>query len=247
MELLLKDKVAVVTGAGQGIGEGIALELAKRGANIVIADIDLDGANSAVKKVESLGVKSIAVKMNVIDRADIKNCIKTAIERFGRIDIWVNNAGIAQEKPIEEITEEDWDRLLAIDLKSVYMCSQEAYEIMKAQNYGRIINISSGAGLVGGAVGGIHYSAAKGGSMALTRDFASRVAKYNINVNAIAPGTVITEMARKLGWDKKSPTNPRGVWGTPEDIGKAVVFLASDLSDHITGQTICVNGGSVMR
>jgi NAD(P)-dependent dehydrogenase (short-subunit alcohol dehydrogenase family) len=227
--------------------KGIALALAKNGAKVVVANRSLDNAFSVAEEIKKYGVECLPIKTDVTINEDIKKCISTALERFGRIDIWVNNAGITQEKPLEDITPEDWDAVLDIDLKSVFFCSKEVYEVMKMQKTGKIINISSITGERGGRIGGMHYFSAKGAIQSLTKSFALQAADYNINVNAIAPGPIHTEMAERIGLTKKDFGIPLGRLGTPEDVGNAAVFLASELSDYITGSTIDVNGGLYMK
>ena len=248
MKKLLQNRVAVVTGAAQGIGEEITSAFADHGADVIIADINLEKAESVAENVKKYGVKSLAVRMDVTDKNDIAEKNKKILDCFNKIDIWVNNAGIAQEKPIEDISEAEWDKMLDIDLKSMFLCCQQVYGVMKTQNSGKIINISSLAGQRGGHFAGAHYSAAKGGVLALTKSMALNFGKYNINVNTIAPGLILTKMAESLGWDKKTHNNiPLGRLGTVRDVANAAVFLASELSDYITGETIDVNGGIVMR
>jgi 3-oxoacyl-[acyl-carrier protein] reductase len=170
------------------------------------------------------------------------------VKRLGRIDIWVNNAGISQDIPIEDLGEKDWDRLMGVDLKGAFFCSQAAYRIMKEQKSGKIINIGSVAGERGGLFAGAHYSAAKAGLIVLAKCFALNGGKYNINSNAIAPGLIHTQMAEELGIMRSDPKSiPLQRFGTPLDVANTVLYLASSLSDYVTGLTVDVNGGLFMR
>jgi 3-oxoacyl-[acyl-carrier protein] reductase len=247
MSNLLKDKVALVTGGGRGIGEKIALTFAESGADVVIGDIDLPGAESVANKIRDLGGKGFSIELDVRKVEEIYARVAQIRDKYGRIDILVNNAGIAQDLAIEEITENDWDAMLDIDLKGVFFCSQAVYKVMKENNGGRIINIASLAGVRGGRFAGAHYSAAKGGIIVLTKCFALSGGSHNINVNAIAPGLIVTKMAEELGWIKQEHKDiPLGRLGLPEDVANAALFLASGLSAYITGETINLNGGMHM-
>jgi 3-oxoacyl-[acyl-carrier protein] reductase len=248
MEGLVNGKVAVVTGGCRGIGEAIALKLAENGAHVVVADIDLGPAPGIIARAEEQGVEAMSVLLDVCDIAAIRDSCRQITERFARIDIWVNNAGISQNKPIEELDAGDWDRIQAVDLRGAFFCSQAAFKVMKAQRGGRIINISSLAGERGGRFAGAHYSAAKAGVIAITKCFALRGGEYGINVNAIAPGLIRTQMAEELGFLTGGSTDiPLQRLGMPEDVAHAALFLASHLSSYITGTTIDVNGGMYMR
>ena len=247
MDKLLKDKVALITGGGRGIGERIALTFAENGAVVVVADKDLSSAESVAKKIIEIGGKGSCVEFDVRKVDDIFVKVADISARYGRIDILVNNAGIAQDKAIEDITERDWDTMLDVDLKGVFFCSQAVYEVMKKMKGGRIINIASLAGVRGGRFAGAHYSAAKGGVLVLTKCFALCGGGYNINVNAIAPGLIVTKMAEELGWiGKEHKDIPLGRLGSPEDVASAALFLASDMSAYVTGQTVNLNGGMHM-
>ncbi|MGA2765840.1 MAG: SDR family NAD(P)-dependent oxidoreductase [Spirochaetia bacterium] len=248
MSGLLEKKVAVVTGAGRGIGEAISLKLAENGATVVIADIDLGNASAVAEKIHSSGGKGEAVRLDVAEVSGIRGWCDAIVKRLGRIDIWVNNAGISQDIPIEDLGEKDWDRLMGVDLKGAFFCSQAAYRIMKEQKSGKIINIGSVAGERGGLFAGAHYSAAKAGLIVLAKCFALNGGKYNINSNAIAPGLIHTQMAEELGIMRSDPKSiPLQRFGTPLDVANTVLYLASSLSDYVTGLTVDVNGGLFMR
>ena len=238
----LKNKVVIVTGARQGIGYGIALVLAKEGCNVVVSDLDQKGCEDVVKKIESLGAKALAIKCDVSKKEEVGNLINKSVETFGKLDILVNNAGIYPFKPFLEMTEEDWDTVLNVNLKSVFLCSQAAVKVMKEG--AKIINISSIAALVGFPALS-HYCASKGGVSSMTRSLALELAPQKINVNAVAPGAVDTPGAKSTKEITKQTIAaiPLKRMGVPEDIANTVVFLASDESNYITGQTIVVDGG----
>jgi 3-oxoacyl-[acyl-carrier protein] reductase len=251
MDLGLTGKVAIVTGAGSQIGFGrtIALTLAKDGCNIVVADIDLNGAKQTSTEIESVGSKAIAVKTDVSNSTDVKKMVKAALDRFGRVDILVNNAGACTPpKPFLEMSEAECDADVNINLKGVLNCTRAVLPHMLEREYGKIVNISSGAAIEGAAVTSV-YAAAKAGVIAFTRSIARGVAASGINVNSIAPGLANTGFARQappemLANYKKNI--PLGRITEPQDIANTVVFLASDVSRDIVGQTISVDGGVLM-
>lgn len=248
MKALLNKKVAVVTGGSRGIGEAISLKFAENGAAVVVADIDLSRSIAVVEKIRGYGVEAEAVRLDVSVIGEIRSQCDRIVKRFGRIDIWVNNAGISQNLAIEDLGEEDWDRLMSVDLKGAFFCSQAAYRVMRAQRAGKIINIGSIAGERGGRFAGAHYSAAKAGVIALTKCFALSGGEYNINVNAIAPGLIQTQMSEDLGSLKGEHQDiPLQRFGTPTDVANTALYLASSLSDYVTGMTVDVNGGMFMR
>lgn len=245
----LKGKKAIVTGSGQGIGRGIALAFAREGADVIVADINSETLRKTVRELESLGVQSLAVRTDVTKSRDVRNLIKETLKKFGRIDILVNNAGIAIKAPIEEYSERDWDKTINLNLKGVFLCSQTAGKYMIKQRGGNIINIASIAGHMPEVLLGA-YSPSKAGVIALTGVLAMEWSKYNIRVNAISPGPILTPALKATYADKKALTTRRNAipmnrFGTTQDIGKAAVFLASDDSDYITGHTLVVDGGSL--
>ena len=247
----LNGKVAIVTGSAQGIGRAIAMRLASEGATIVVNDINMEKANQAADEIKGQGGTAIAFKADVTNRAEVQNLMKNTMEKFKAIHILVNNAGIIRHRPFPEMTEEDWDAVLDVDLKGVFNCSQAVLGYMMPQRYGKIINIASVAGTGCGVVNGANYAAAKGGVIQLTKVTAKQAGPYNINVNAIAPGIVVTELLftgrskeeveNVLEWRKKSAV--LGRLGKPEDIANLALFLASDESNFVTGQVICCDGG----
>jgi len=248
MKGLLEKKVAVITGGGQGIGEAIALRFAEHGANVAVADINLKTAAAVVEKARALGVEAECFQLDVAVVEEIRKQCAAIVKRFGRIDIWVNNAGITQNIPIEDLDEGNWDRLMAVDLRGAFFCSQAAFRVMKAQRGGKIINLGSIAGERGGRFAGAHYSAAKAGLLVLTKCFALSGGEHNINANAIAPGLIQTQMAAELGFLKGEHKDiPLQRLGQPGDVADTALFLASSLSDYISGMTVDVNGGMFMR
>jgi len=243
----LKDKYAIITGASGDIGAATAFAFAREGASgIIIADIDRKRAESVVNEiVGETGIKCEFVETNIGKSEDVKKLFKTCIDYFARLDILVNCAGICNTFQIEEIDELQWDRLMSINLRGTYLCCREAFSIMKKQQSGKIVNISSISGRVGGIATGIDYATSKGGIIALTMSFAKAAGPYDINVNAVAPGFIDTEMTRDFTHFNPE-TVPLRRSGKPEDVADVITFLASDKSRYITGVTIDVNGGMFM-
>ncbi|MFH2069908.1 MAG: 3-oxoacyl-[acyl-carrier-protein] reductase [Elusimicrobiota bacterium] len=248
-EKKLLDRVAIVTGAAQGIGKAIASALAMEGANIVISDIDETLAKNAAEEIsKQSGAQTLSVKTDVSNPADVENMVKLALEKFSKIDILVNNAGITRDNLIIRMSEQEWDSVIDINLKGVFNCTKSAGKVMMKQRSGRIINIASVVGLMGNP-GQINYSASKGGVIALTKTCARELAGRNILVNAIAPGFIRTRMTESLSEEQKKKLSeliPVGRLGEPEDVAKAVIFLSSDDSCYITGHVLSVNGGMYM-
>lgn len=245
----LKNKVAIVTGAAQGIGKGIALALAKEGAKVVVGDI-IDKTSEVVNEIEKLGSEAIAVRTDVSNSKDTERLASEALRKFGRIDILVNNAGIYPFKSLLEMTEQDWDRVIGINLKGVFNCTKAVMPSMVQQKSGNIVNIASIAGAVVGYAYLVHYSASKGGVLGFTRAAALELAQYNVRVNAVAPGGVLTPTTQSYDKDALKQTEqaiPLKRMGKPEDIANLVVFLASDESAYITGQCIVADGGSTVQ
>jgi 3-oxoacyl-[acyl-carrier protein] reductase len=246
----LKNKVAIVTGSGQGIGREIALTLAKEGTKVVVADIAAT-VNDVVKEIEKIGSQALAIKVDVSKRKETEEMAQKTLQKFGRIDILVNNAGIFPFKSLLEMEEEDWDHVLNVNLRGVFNCTKAVLPIMVKQKYGKIINIASIAGTKVGFSNLVHYSASKGGILGFTKAAALELAQYNINVNAIAPGVIDTPGVR-TGMDNKTleqftNTIPVKRMGKPVDIANAVIFLASDESSYITGECIVVDGGFTIQ
>ena len=244
--MMLHKKVAIVTGSCQGSGLGIALVLAKEGCNVVVSDVNSESAKKASLEIQKLGVKSISIPCDVSKKNEVDNLIDSTIKEFGHVDILVNNAGIYPYKPFLEMSENDWDKVLDVNLKSVFLCSQSAAKVMKPGS--KIVSISSIASIVG-FPNLTHYCASKGGINGFTRALALELASKKINVNAVAPGAIETPGAAMNEETKNAtlPLIPAGRLGTPIDIGRAVAVLASDYADYITGQILPVDGGWIIR
>ncbi len=244
----LKDKVAVVTGSSRGVGHSVALAYGKEGANVVVNYTSSEkAALEAVDAIKGMGGDAIAVKADVAVKADAEALIQSAVDKFGRLDILVNNAGFTRPALMLKMTEEQWDQVLDIHLKGAFLCSQAAGLHMKEQKNGKIINVTSVAGLVG-TVGQVNYSAAKGGVVSMTKSIARELARYNVCANVISLGIVATDMTEKIRSDEKLKEIYMnrillGRFAEPEDISPPFVFLASDESRYITGQLLCVDGG----
>src|SRR3972149_2336467 len=244
----LEGKVAVVTGGGRGIGRAICLAYGKEGADVVVNYATKDRpAQEVVEIIQKMGRKAVAVKGNVAVKADAEKIIRTAIDHFGKIDILVNNAGVSKPNMLHKMTEEQWDEVLDIHLKGSFLCTQVASKYMMEQKSGKIINVTSAAG-VSGTKGQINYSAAKGGIIALAKSAARELAGYGVTVTVGSPGYVSTEMTEKIRTDPKlkgSFTGRRflGRFAEPEEVAPTFIFLASDEGNYITGQLICVDGG----
>jgi 3-oxoacyl-[acyl-carrier protein] reductase len=244
----LKDKIALVTGSSRGIGRAVALAYAKEGAKVVVNYTSNEkAAKEVVQAIDKMDSQAIAVKADVAKKAETERLVQAGIDRFGRIDILVNNAGFGRPAMMLKMEEDEWDQVIDIHLKGAFLCSQAAGRHMKEQKSGKIINVSSVAGLVG-TVGQINYSAAKGGVLSMTKSMARELARYNICVNVISLGIVATDMSEKIRTDEKlSEIYMNRIllkrFAEPEDISPAFVFFASDESNYITGQLLCVDGG----
>ena len=246
----LKNKVAIVTGARRGMGRTHVLALAKAGAKVVVSDIDQNDCEKVAQEVKESGGEAIAIKCDVTKEDEVEAMVQETVSKWGSVDILVNNAGIAQMKPFLELTEEDWDRTLDINLKGYFLCAKACAKIMVKQKSGVIVNIASVAmGQQGiGFPTLTHYSASKGGIVAMTEALALELAPYNIRVNAIAPGLIETAMIDPIKQDKdlwKAMLSrvPMRRAGKPEEISNLVLFLASDASSYITGSVIVADGG----
>jgi len=245
----LTNKVALVTGARRGMGKSHALALARQGAKVAVTDISQEECQLVADEIKSMGGEAVAFKLDVSNAAEVNQVFDEVIKQFGRLDILVNNAGIYQPKPALEITEEDWDRMIEIDLKGEFLCAQRAAKEMAKNKWGRIINIASiASGGVGvGISGGAHYTAAKGGVIGLTETLAVEWASMGINVNAIGPGAIDTPMVSgaltKEATDALLAGVPLKRIGKSEEVSAAVVFLASEEASYVTGATFYVDGG----
>ena len=244
----LKDKVALVTGAAQGIGRAVALILARNGAGVVVSDINLEKAEETAREIEAIGPKAMAIRVNVANPGEVEGMVDAVLERFGRIDILVNNAGIARDKLILRMTEEDWDAVLSINLKGTFNCTKAVVKQMSKHRSGKIVNIASVSGEMGNP-GQANYSASKAGVIGFTKTIAREFAQRGINVNAIAPGYIQTPMTEALPEKAKEELKrmiPMERLGQPEDVAEAVLFLVSESSSYITGHVLNVNGGIYM-
>jgi len=227
----LTGKTALVTGGARGIGQAIALRLAEDGADIVISDINKEGALESVKAVEALGRKALAVEGNIAKQEDVEAMVQQSIDTFGKIDILVNNAGVTKDNLLLRMKEEDWDFVLRINLTGSFLCSKAVAKYMVKQRAGNIVNISSVVGVMGNA-GQANYASSKAGVIGLTKALARELAPRGVRVNAVAPGFIDQIPLTRLG--------------TPDDVARCVGFLVSDAADYITGQVIHVNGGMLM-
>ena len=246
----LENKIAIVTGAGRGIGRAIALSLARCGAKVVVSDISLESAREVATQAEALGRQSMAIQVDVSSQDDVEQMVRKTIETFARIDILVNNAGVVSTGPLAEIRTEVWDRTLAINLRGVFLCSQAVFPGMVQQRDGKIVNIASAAGKRGGGMhGNSCYAASKGGVIAFTKSIAREGGPYNVRVNAVSPALIETEMIRGLAADRLESmleTLPLRRKGTVEEVAAAVCFLVSDASSFMTGEILDVDGGLMM-
>ncbi len=244
----LAGKVALVTGAAQGIGKAIALLLARNGADVIASDINLEKANETAQEVQALGRRSLAIQVDVARLDDVEKMVEAIVAQFGQIDILVNNAGIARDKLILRMTEEDWDAVLNINLKGTFNCTKAVVRHMSKRKNGKIVNIASVVGEMGNPGQG-NYAASKAGVIGFTKTIAREFAQRGINVNAIAPGYIETPMTDALPDKVKEELRrliPMDRLGKPEDVAEAVLFLVSESANYITGQVLNVNGGIYM-
>ena len=248
------DRVAIVTGCGQGIGKAVCLELAESGCKVAAADINEKSAKKIAKTISDSGGEAIATKVNVAAKDQVQNMVAVTLKKFGKVDILINNAGIARDSLLENMTEDDWDEVMNVNLKGVFLCIQAVAPEMRRNKYGRVINISSKGGVAGG-IGQTNYSAAKTGIIGLTRSVAKEFGRYankegaDMTCNAILPGFIDTPLSKKIPQkikEKYLQDIPLNRLGKPQDIAKAVRFLASSSAGYITGTTIGADGGFFM-
>ena len=237
----LEGQVAIVTGGGGGIGKATCLTFAREGADIVIPEVNIANAEAAATEIQALGRKCKVIETDVSNGESVRAMVRQTLEAFGRIDILVNNAGIFSYTRIDACTEEEWDRMMAVNLKGPFLCAQAVMETMKTQRAGRIINLGSLAGQVGGIVASAPYSASKAGVMCLTKSLARVLGEYGITVNSIAPGVAATEMAKNH--PDMTDQIPLGRVADASEIASAILFLASEEGRYLTGATLDVNGG----
>lgn len=248
----LDGKVAIVTGGNRGIGFGMARGLARAGARIVIAARDTTRSEQAVRELEGDGAEAIAVTTDVAEEASVENLVERAVERFGRVDVLVNNAGINIRKPVQDLVLDEWRQVLEVNLTSAFLCCRAVYPHLKRAGGGKIINIGSMTSIFGASFAPA-YSASKGGIVQLTRSLASAWAPDRIQVNAILPGFIDTDLTRTAREEVEGlnqrvlARTPAGRWGTPDDFAGITVFLASQASDFLTGTAIPVDGGYSMQ
>ena len=251
MDLGLKGKVAIVTGAGRGIGRAIALTMAEEGVKLIVNKVNEEGGQELLDEIEQkAGQKAVLVVGDVSEEAVANEIVATAVKVYGKLDILINNAGISPKLPFWEITPEQFDRVMAVNTRSVFLCSKAAFEPLKRNGKGSIVNISSVAGLYGTVNSAVHYSASKGGILGMTRTMALQMAPYNINVNAVVPGRTDTAMTQALSLEKLQETValiPLGRLGSTQDVANLVTFIASDRASYITANWIEITGGWVQR
>jgi 3-oxoacyl-[acyl-carrier protein] reductase len=243
-----KGRTAVVTGGARGIGKAIAEGFARGGAGVVIADITAEEAEKTAREMEGLGVKAMALRLDVSSAESVSEVFESVVREMGRVDILVNNAGITKDGLLLRMKEEDWDAVMNINLKGVFLCTKEAVKSMARQRYGRIVNISSVVAFMGNA-GQVNYSASKAGIVGLTKTVAREYASRGVTVNAVAPGFISTAMTDALSEGVREDMRkavPLGRFGTVQDVASAVLFLASSEAGYVTGHVLHVNGGMYM-
>ena len=244
----LKDKVALVTGGARGIGKAIALAFAKEGADLVVADVNEEEAKNTCLEIEGMGRKALGLQMDVTDIAKVEEAVNKILDKFGKVDILVNNAGITKDNLLLRMSQAEWDAVLNVNLKGAFNCIRTVSRPMIKQRYGKIVNVASIIGIIGNP-GQANYSASKAGLIALTKTAAKELASRNINVNAVAPGFIQTEMTARLPEEIKQKMKeaiPLAKFGTPEDVAALCTFLVCEDSSYITGQVIVLDGGMVM-
>jgi len=247
--MTLEGRIALVTGAGRGIGRAIAQALARAGAGVAAADIDGPSAQATAEALAGEGMQTLALTVDVACASAVRAMVARTLEALGGLHILVNNAAICPLSSIEEMSEEEWDRVLHVNLKGPFLCTQAVLPIMRQQRYGRIINIASVAGKTGSLTAGAHYAASKGGLIAFTLCVARQYAAYQVTANVIAPGPAATEMTRPWPEEEKRKLTeriPLGRMACPEDVAAAALFLASEGAGFITGEVLDVNGGFLM-
>ena len=247
-ELALEGKVVLVTGGARGIGKEIAMIFAKEGANIAICDVNLEEAEKTAKEIQDLGRESLAFKADVTDSNQVQAMVDKILDKLSKIDILINNAGITKDNLLLRMSEEEWDKVIAVNLKGTFICTKLVSKVMLKQRSGKIVNLASIIGIMGNA-GQANYAASKAGIIGLTKSVAKELASRNICVNAIAPGFIRTDMTSKLPEEvqkKMLSVIPLARFGEAKDVADLALFLSSESSSYITGQVIQVDGGMVM-
>ena len=245
----LKDRVAIVTGGARGIGKAIALAFVGEGAKVALVDVDKEKLEILKNEIEKKKGKVITISRDITKSSEVTVMVDQVRKTFGRVDILVNNAGIIRRGTIETVTEEDWDRVIEVNLKGTFNCCKAVVETMKSQRYGKIVNISSIAGKLGDITSAPGYGTSKAGIDALTKTLARQLAPYGVNVNAVSPHAIETEMSAQWSEERRKEiiaSIPLGRLGKPDDVAEAVLFLASDSASFITGEILDVNGGALM-
>lgn len=247
-----QEQVIIVTGSGspKGIGKTIAKTFAAQGGTVVIADMNTEGVANTVKEIEAEGGKAFGIELNVTDKASVDNMVKTVMDKFGRIDVLINNAGISQKVTVEDMTLEDMKRIFEVNMFGLFLCTQACMKPMRAAKYGRIVNLSSVSGKRGGGVfGGAHYSASKAAVLGFSKNLAREISADGVTINCVCPGLINTEIWKSLpkaDADKVIDGIPMGRPGETQEVANAIVFLASKEASYITGEEIDINGGSHM-
>ena len=244
------NKVAIVTGAGQGMGKAVAERLAQGGSKIVVFDINPDQAEAAISSLNEYSSESMVVTGDVTKKEDVEKAVKDTVDRFGQVDILINNAGVLRPTAVIDIDEKEWDWVVAVNLKGTFLFSQAVLKIMRKNNWGRIVNFSSTAGKNISTVGGAHYTSAKAAILGFTRHLAKEEAGHGITVNSVCPGLIDTEMVRNtidpVKTQKYADSFPMSRLGEPEEVAELVAFLCSNRAAYITGASLDINGGDLM-
>ena len=246
--MIFNDRVSLITGGARGIGREIALAFAKEGSDIVICDVNQDALNATKKEIEALGRKAETFVVDVTSLSQVEDMVNKTLDKFQKIDILINNAGITRDALIVRMSEQDFDAVIAVNLKGTFNCTKALAKVMMKQRYGKIVSIASIIGIMGNA-GQANYAASKAGIIGITKSVAKELASRNVNVNAIAPGFIETDMTAKLPENVKSQMLayiPLNRFGKASDVAELAMFLASDASSYLTGQVIKIDGGMVM-
>ncbi|MDO8602780.1 MAG: 3-oxoacyl-[acyl-carrier-protein] reductase [Candidatus Omnitrophota bacterium] len=247
-ESALEGRISLITGGARGIGKEIAMLFARNGSNIAICDVNLEEAEKTVKEIEGLGREGLAFKVDVTDSIQVQDMVDKILDKFNKVDILINNAGITKDNLLLRMSEDEWDKVIAVNLKGTFICTKLVSKVMLKQRFGKIVNLASIIGIMGNA-GQANYAASKAGIIGLTKSVAKELSSRNICVNAIAPGFIMTDMTAKLPEDvqkKMLSAIPLGRFGGAKDVADLALFLSSESSSYITGQVIQVDGGMVM-